>query len=357
MRTVTAGPAPRSDLADVTPYRTSDLEDGEVLLYANENPYPLPEAVMRTVRDAVASLELNRYPAPDPAALRGELAGHVGAGPGWIWVGTGSNEVLLQACLAYGGAGRTALLFGPTYEMHHRQARVAGTEVVFAARRERDFSIDVDAAIDRIERDAPEIVFVCSPNNPTGTLTPMSDIRRIVEAASGLVVLDEAYAEFSGASFVAELGDHPNVLCVRTLSKAFRLAGLRVGYGVASPELLEAFARVHMPYSVSAVAQAVALAVLRHRSEVLEPVAAIVAERDRITRTLADFPGVEAFDSAANFVLFRVPEADRVFAALAEKGVVLRNFTTKPGCQDCLRVTVGLPEENEAFLRAFADAL
>ena len=344
---------PRPDLGDLTPYRTSETAGGRILLHANENPYPLPPDIRAEIVEAAGTLELNRYPAPDPAELRGELAAYAGVDPAWIWPGDGSNEVLLQACLAFGGPGRTALLFEPTYVMHRRQARMAGTDVVVVPRRE-DFSIDVEAALDAIRAGDPDVVFVCTPNNPTGTLTPLDDVRAIARVCGGLVVVDEAYHEFSGVSMVPHLAEHPNVLVVRTLSKAFRLAGLRLGYGIAAPGLLEEMARVRMPYALSSFTQVAATIVLRNREKVLDAVSAIVSERDRIAGALSARAGVEVFPSAANFVFFRHPRSGDLLAALAARGIVIRDFTHLPGCEGCLRVTAGRPEENSEFLEVAA---
>lgn len=346
-------PRPRPDIEGLAPYSTSGTSAGRILLHANENPYPLPEAVMKEVTDAVGDLELNRYPAPEPLELRDELAAYAGTGPEWVWVGDGANEVLLQACLAYGGPGRTALVFEPTYRMHYRQARMAGTAVEVRPRA-ADMTIDTDAAIEAIERLRPDVVFVCTPNNPTGTVTPRDDVLRIASAAPGLVVVDEAYYEFCGATLAADLPEHPNVLLVRTLSKAFRLAGLRIGYGIADPRLLEWMRAVRMPYAQSSVAQAIALVVLRRRDEVLETVPLLVAERDRLLRELRAIADTTVYESGANFVLFRPPDPDGLLEALGAAGIVVRDFRHLAGCEGCLRVSVGTPDENDAFLQVVA---
>jgi histidinol-phosphate aminotransferase len=237
--------------------------------------------------------------------------------------------------------------------MHMRQAKMAGT-AVSTIPRESDFSISLDAALTAIERIAPDVVFVCTPNNPTGTVTPIGDIRSIADATPGLVLVDEAYHEFSGTTFVPYLEQHPNVVVVRTLSKAFRLAGVRLGYGIAAPELLEEMGRVRMPYGLSSFTQLAATIVLRHREKVLELVSTIAAERDRVAKTLAGLDGVDVFDGAANFVFFRHEEADRLVSELAKAGVVIRDFSFLAGCENCLRVTAGTPEENDAFLAVAA---
>jgi histidinol-phosphate aminotransferase len=345
---VTRGPKPRPELADLTPYKTSDAETGRIFLHANENPYAPPPSVIEEIYDVARSLELNRYP-PPATELVSEIAAYAGVDPSWVWIGDGSNEVLLQTCLAYGGPGRTALLFEPTYRMHHRQARMAGTDVIDAFR-EPDMTIDALAACEAIDGAQPDIVFVCTPNNPTGTTTPADDLQRIVDASPGLVVIDEAYFEFCGETFVDALEQNRNVLVVRTLSKAFRLASVRLGYGIAHPSVLEEMRRVRMPYAQSAFTQVAATVALRRRAELLEVVPELIAERGRIASALASIGHV--FPSGANFILFRPKDADGLQAELGRRGVVIRDFRHLPGCEGCLRVTVGSPDENDEFLAA-----
>ncbi len=342
-------PTPRPDLDKLEPYRSSEIRGGRIFLHANENPYPPPDEVIEEIFEAASKIELNRYPDPLASELVAEISDYADVAPEWVWVGDGSNEVLLQACLAYGGPGRTAMLFDPTYVMHQRQARMAGMEVV-SVRRSDDFTIDIDRAISEIASVRPAIVFVCTPNNPTGTVTATNDVRRIAEASDGLVVVDEAYYEFVGQTIAGELGDLPNVLVARTLSKAFRLASVRLGYGIGTPELLEQLRRVRMPYAQSAFTLLAATIAMRRRDKMLPIVDQIVAERDRLAAELAKVPGVKVFPSGANFVLFRHPEAAGLIDELAERGIVIRDFTHLPGCENCLRVTAGLPEENDSFL-------
>lgn len=347
-------PRPRPDLDDLRVYSSSDTRGGRVLLHANENPYPLSERLMGEIADRVRSLELNRYPDPQASELVGLLAAYAGVDASGIWFGDGSNEVLLQLCLAYGGPGRSALLFEPTYSMHHRQARAAGTTVI-TERRRADFSLDRDDALAAIDRHRPDVVFVCSPNNPTGTVTPIATIAAIADAAPGLVIVDEAYHEFAGGTFVPELPRFANVVISRTLSKAFRLAGVRLGYAIGDADVLRELGRVRMPYSLSALAQAAACVVLTHRDEVLSHVDELMAERDRIERELRSIEGVEAFASGANFVLMRHARASELAAGLARRGIVVRDFSGSPGTEDCLRVTAGTPDENDAFLGALRE--
>jgi histidinol-phosphate aminotransferase len=341
-------PRPRPELEALQPYRTSDASSGRILLHANENPYPPPEHIVDEMYALARKHGLNRYP-DGGSELAAELSAYAGVPPEWIWIGDGSNVVLLQACLAYGGPGRKALVFEPTYRMHHRQAAMAGTEVV-EAHREHDFRLDAYKATEAIEAEQPDIVFVCSPNNPTGTTSPIDDLRRIASSAPGLVVIDEAYHEFCGETFVGELAAFPNVLIVRTLSKAFRLAAVRLGYGIAAPELLTELARVRMPYAQSSFTQAAGLVALRNRAELLRAVPAVIAERERLAETLGRTEGIDVSPSGANFVMFRWARAGELIDALAARGIVVRDFRHLPGCESRLRVTVGTEDENDEFL-------
>jgi histidinol-phosphate aminotransferase len=346
---VTAGrPKPRPELEALQPYRTSDASRGRVLLHANESPYPPPEHVVDEIYALARKHDLNRYP-ESGTELAEELASYAGVPPEWIWIGDGSNEVLLQACLAYGGPGRKALVFEPTYRMHHRQAAMAGTEVV-EAHREKDFKLDVFKALEAIEAEQPDIIFVCTPNNPTGTTTSLDDLRRIASSAPGLVVIDEAYHEFCGETFVGELAAFPNVLVVRTLSKAFRLAAVRLGYGIAAPELLAELARVRMPYAQSSFTQAAGLVALRNRAELLYTVPKVKAERERLADALDRIEGAKVFPSGANFVMVRWTKAAELIDALTERGIVIRDFRHLAGCDDCVRITVGTQDENDELL-------
>jgi histidinol-phosphate aminotransferase len=226
---------------------------------------------------------------------------------------------------------------------------MAGTTVVERSRGE-NFALDASTAVAAIDEVRPDIVFVCTPNNPTGTTTSIADLRTIADAAPGLVVIDEAYHEFCGETFVGELADFPNVLVARTLSKAFRLAAVRLGYGIAAPELLTELARVRMPYGQSSFTRAAGLVALRRRAELLYDVPKVIAERTRLSDVLDGIDGIEVSPSGANFLMFRWARAGELVDALAERGIVVRDFRHLPGCEDCLRVTVGTPDENDELL-------
>jgi histidinol-phosphate aminotransferase len=238
--------------------------------------------------------------------------------------------------------------------MHYRQARMAGTDVV-ERRRSDEFEIDVDDALATIEIERPDVVFVCTPNNPTGTVTSVDDVRRIADAAHGLVVVDEAYFEFCGLSMVPFLSELSNLIVVRTMSKAFRLANVRLGYGIASPDVLEQLRRVRMPYAQSSFTEIAATVALKHRDELLGAVPTIVAQREKIEDRLGELPDVEIYEGGANFVFFTHPDATRLLKDLAAKGIVIRDFTHL--VDGALRVTAGTPDETDEFLETFVGLL
>ncbi|MGH2635038.1 MAG: histidinol-phosphate transaminase [Actinomycetota bacterium] len=343
---------PRPGLRDVEPYEAPQL-DVTARLNTNECPYPLPESYREDLTAAVRELTLNRYPDREAQTLRARLAdlhGHTAEG---TWAANGSNEVLLQLLLAYAGPDRRVVVFEPTYSLHSRLAWVANGEVV-PVRLEPPWTItsrDVTAALAH----RPEVVFVCSPNNPTGNAQPLEAVVELASHDAALVVVDEAYVEFGGESAASLVRRHPNLVVVRTFSKAFALAGARVGYCFASPEVVEDLRRVRLPYHLSAITQAAGLVALDHREEALEILAAIRKERDRILDALPPM-GAEAFPSDANFVLFRPPRpAGDVWRGLLDRDVLVRDFTAL--VPECLRVTAGTPEEVDRFLSALEEAL
>lgn len=334
--------------------------DVPVALNTNENPHRPSQALVDDVAESVRSAadRLHRYPDRDAVALRTDLAAYVSTATGVavsvdnLWAANGSNEILQQLLQAFGGPGRSALGFEPSYSMHPIIA--TGTDTTWiAAPRRVDFSLDVDAAVDEITRRAPDVVFVTSPNNPTGQSLHPDEIRSIAEAAPGIVVVDEAYAEFSGrpsaVALLDELGDR--LVVSRTMSKAFAFAGGRLGYLVAAPAMVEALLLVRLPYHLSVLTQAAARAALRHADETLGGVAHIVAERGRVVATLRD-RGFTTVESDANFVLFGPFDDARVaWQGFLDRGVLIRDV----GIAGHLRVTIGLPDENDAFLSAAAD--
>jgi histidinol-phosphate aminotransferase len=346
----------RPDLGDLAPY-TSPQRPARYRMNTNESPYPPPPDLMEEVFDQVRAASLNRY--PDHAA--GDLLGAISSHTSWpvegVSAGNGSNEVLLHLFLAFGGPGRRALVFEPTYALHRTIPHISGTRVVTSERGD-DFRIDPAGAARSIDAIAPEIVVLCSPNNPTGNCEGPEVVETVLEAARGLVIVDEAYVEFAGPGRDLQplLKDHANLVIVKTLSKAWRLAGVRLGYMLADPNITSQVARVRLPYHLSTFSQAIGVAALRRAEDALEKVGAITEQRDRIGRALGELD-VETFESHANFVLFRVPEAHKVWSALLDEGVLIRDYSAAPGLEECLRVTAGTPEETEAFLDAMKAAI
>src|SRR4051794_34501208 len=343
----------REDLRGGRPYGAPQL-DVAVRLNTNENSYPVPEPVVEAIGKALQAelRDLNRYPDRDAVALRSDLAGYLGHGlaTAGVWAANGSNEVQQQLLQAFAGPGRTALGFGPSYSMHPLLAAGTGTEWI-GALRDPDFGLTRAAAVAQIERHRPDLVFLCSPNNPTGTALDPAVIDAVLSAAPGMVVVDEAYAEFARPGTPSALGllvGHPRLVVTRTMSKAFGLAGGRLGYLAADPAVVEAVQLVRLPYHLSALTQAAARAALAHRDVLLATVAAIKAQRDRIVAGLRE-RGLSVADSDANFVLF-APGGDQQVAwrALLDRGVLVRDV----GLAGWLRVTAGTPAETGAFLAA-----
>jgi histidinol-phosphate aminotransferase len=348
----------RDDLSDLTPYGAPQI-DVPVRLNTNENPYRPSPRMVRAIADAVAEAAgtLNRYPDRDATELRKDLAGYLGHGltASHVWAANGSNEIIQQLLQAFGGPGRLALGFDPGYSMHPLLARVTCTGWVSAARDE-DFGLDPERAVAVIAEHRPHLVFLTSPNNPTGTAAPLALIEAICAAAPGLVVVDEAYAEFARAgtpSALTLLPRYPHLVVTRTMSKAFALAGARLGYLAGDPEVVEKLLVVRLPYHLSAVTQAVARAVLALAAEPLATVTSLRAERDELVTWLRRH-GLSVADSDANFVLFGEFDARReVWQALLDRGVLVREV----GPPRWLRVTVGTPAEMAAFRNALEGVL
>ncbi|MGO1562130.1 Histidinol-phosphate aminotransferase [Actinomycetales bacterium JB111] len=365
----------RADLAGLHPYGAPRI-DVPVVLNVNENPYaPSPE-VVRDIADAVAraAAGANRYPDRDALALRGELADYLRAETGveltadQVWAGNGSNEVLLHVLQAYGGVGRTMLTAAPSYSMYPEYARDTQTAFVTVPRTE-DFRVDVDATLAAMAEHRPSVLVLASPNNPTGTALTADELTRLlaVAATSGpagpdeeslatVVVVDEAYAEFRRAGTPAAhelLADHPHLVVARTMSKAFGMAGLRLGYLAASKEIVDHLQVVRLPYHLSDITQAAALAALGHRESLMSQVAELRAERDALAEHLTSV-GLTVAESDANFVFFgRFEDRHAVWESLVGRGVLIR----ETGPDGWLRVSVGTPEENARFRAALNEVL
>lgn len=348
----------REDLRGRTPYGAPQLHV-PIRLNTNENPYPPSELLVADLAGAVADVarSLNRYPDRDATELRKGLADYLGHGldADEVWAANGSNEIIQQILLAFGGAGRRALGFEPSYSMHPIIARITGTEWI-GGQRERDFGLDPGHAVAAVREHRPDVVFLTSPNNPTGTALPVEVVDEVLAAAPGMVVVDEAYAEFARPgtrSALTFLAEHPRLIVTRTMSKAFAMAGARLGYLAADPAVVEALLLVRLPYHLSAITQAVATTALRHAEELLATVEALRAERDATLAWLRA-QGLDAVDSDANFVLFgRFGDRRTVWQGLLDRGVLVREV----GPPEWLRVSIGLPEEMAAFRGALLETL
>ncbi|WP_328556055.1 MULTISPECIES: histidinol-phosphate transaminase [unclassified Streptomyces] len=354
----------RDELRGKTPYGAPQL-DVPVRLNTNENPYPLPEPLVERIAERVreAARGLNRYPDRDAVELRTELAAYLtktGKHPVTtenVWAANGSNEVIQQLLQTFGGPGRTAIGFEPSYSMHALIARGTGTAWISGPRNE-DFTIDLAAAERAIAENRPDVVFVTTPNNPTGNAVPPGTVLALYEAAQAakpsMVVIDEAYIEFShGDSLLPLLEGRPNLVVSRTMSKAFGAAGLRLGYLAAHPAVVDAVQLVRLPYHLSAITQATALAALEHTDTLLGYVEQLKSERDRLVTELRAM-GYEVIESDANFVQFgRFADAHTVWRKILDRGVLVRDN----GVPGWLRVSAGTPEENDAFLDAVRELL
>jgi histidinol-phosphate aminotransferase len=353
----------RTDLRGLSAYGAPQI-DVPVRLNTNENPYPMPPDAAEAMSAALSGVVtgLNRYPDRDAVALRADLAAYLGHGLGVdrVWAANGSNEIQQQLLQVFGGPGRTAMGFTPSYSMHPLLALGTATAWI-DGERGADFDLTPASAAEQVRRAAPDVVFLCSPNNPTGTALAPAVIDAVLDAAPGIVIVDEAYAEFARPgtpTALASLDAHPRLVVTRTMSKAFACAGVRLGYLAASAEVVDAVQLVRLPYHLSSLTQAAAGAALAHTAALLATVDAVKDGRDLVVKELRGL-GLDVAESDANFVLFGrfgtddAPDQKRVWRALLDRGVLVRDV----GLPGWLRVTAGTPDENDAFLTAMADVL
>ncbi len=347
----------RDDLKSLSPYGAPQIAD-VISLNTNENPYPLPVEVQKKIVERIQEVasSLNRYPDRDAVRLRAKLAEYVNQRSALsisvenIWAANGSNEILQTLFLACGGENRRALGFTPSYSVHPLISKITGTEWIAGTRRQ-DFSIDLESAVQQILKEAPSIVFVTTPNNPSGTATSIEDIEKFAVAAGkvgALLVVDEAYAEFSAEKSAAVLmEEYPHVVSSRTMSKAFAFAGVRLGYLVGHPSVIDASLVTRLPYHLSALTQAAAEVAIDNCDLMQSGIDDLLSEREMLSRGLATL-GWRALESSANFLLFTgfdKPSKD-VWNEFLKKGILIRDV----GLEGYLRVTVGTQAENQRFL-------
>ena len=342
-------PAPQ--LAGIEPYDPKYIP-AEVMISANENGADIGGELRREIEHEVRKVALNRYPDPLANGLRDMIAEANGLDRDQVLVGNGGDELLFDLALAWGGPGRTFLNFPPTFSVYVNNAQLTNTAIVDVPRL-ADFSIDGDRAVERLAQGDIDFTIACSPNNPSGNLVRTGTIRRMCEASDALVVADEAYFEFSRYTCRPLLGEYDNLVILRTFSKAFSLAGVRVGYLLGSERVIRELKKVRQPYSVDAVSQAIARVVYANRAQFEKGIEEIISERARLLDALGSMDGVDALPSESNYILFRVPEgadAAAIWQRLLDGGILIRDLSRTPGLERCLRVSVGLPEENTRFL-------
>ena len=347
----------RPEIRELSAYHVQDAT-GLVKLDAMENPYTWPDELRDEWVDLLRVTDVNRYPDPSARRLRRRLAESMGVPGGMqLVLGNGSDELIQMICMSLSGPGRCVMSIDPGFVMYRMIATFCGMPYVGVPLRADDFSLDMPALKQAMQQYQPAVLFLAYPNNPTGNLFAASDIVELIEAAPGLVVVDEAYAPFTNASFMSQLGHYDNLLVMRTVSK-MGLAGLRLGFLAGPAAWLEELDKVRLPYNINVLTQVSAEFALRHKAVFDEQTARIRAERERLARELARLPGVRVFPSQANFILLRTPpgQAGAWFKELQVRGVLIKNMHgAHPLLADCLRPTVGTPEENDALLAAFAE--
>ena len=337
---------------------TLAAREAPVKINQNENPWDLPEAVKRRVLDKALVRPWARYPDFDPRELTEALARFSGWSADGILAGNGSNELIEALLLVTVGPGTKVVIPEPTFTLYAHLTGILGGEAIRVPLGE-DLRYDTTALVEARQRSGAAVTVVCSPNNPTGTSLARPDLERLCQAGDGLVVVDEAYHEFSGETAVPLLEKHPNLVVLRTFSKAMALAGLRVGYLLSSPEIVGEVNKARLPYNVNFFTQAAAIAAIEEHAVLEEMVRRLVEERERLLARLEDLPGVRAWPSKANFFLLELLAASpkAVFESLYRRGVLVRDVSSYPMLSRCLRVSVGTPEENETFLHALGAAL
>lgn len=353
-------PSPRPDIGALEGYHSPQL-DVSVRLNTNESPYAPPPEFVDAWLGALREVPLNRYPDRDALELRSGLAASLGQPAGRVFAANGSNEVLQTLLLTYAGAGRRALVFEPTYALHAHIAHLTATEVV-TAERTADFTVSPTDAGLVIASERPTVVLLCSPNNPTGTVESRATVEAlladVIAHGPGLLVVDEAYGEFADHSALDLVADDVPLVVVRTYSKVWSLAALRLGFAVGPPPVVAELEKTVLPYHLSAATQLAGREALRFHSEMRGRVDLLVAERHRLASALARLPGLTVYPSGANFVLVRVDgDGYALWQRLVERGILVRDFSRWPRLDNCLRITVGTPEEDDALLTALREAL
>lgn len=341
----------RDDLKGLKPYKVDSIPY-RIKMDANESPYDLPDAIrQRLANELMRGYQFNRYPDSDATALKEAISRYCGVSPQEVMVGAGSDELIRVVISAFVGKGDVVLYPNPSFTMYEVFTRIAGGIPIGVPLGE-SFNYDMSRFYRAMEQHKPKLIFICSPNNPTGNVIHKDELMKLVTTFNGVVVVDEAYGEFCGHSIASQMTNYPNALVLKTFSKAFGLAGLRVGYLIGNRELIEGIYAVKPPYNVSSFSQRAAQLVLENMSIFSSRIASIVSEREWMYHKLRGFKGIEVYPSKANFLLIKVPNAQNVHKELIREGILVRNFPNHPRLKDHLRITVSTRQDNEYFIKA-----
>lgn len=342
----------RRDIVSLMPYEARVIK-GNIKLDANENPFPWPEDMRRELFSA--EYDFNRYPDYKASSLKEAISSYLKVRPEEILAGNGSDELIQIILHTFGGRGRTLMIHPPTFGMYAAAAAVTGTSLTEVPLLE-GVKLDLDTMLEKCSRDESiKVIIICNPNNPTGTLFPQDQILELVGKSDALVVIDEAYAEFAGESLIREINNYPNILVMRTFSKAFGMAALRLGYVLGNKELIDCLNKVRQPFNVNSFSQQAGITALKYSSEYKKQIDTIKKEIEFLYNELRKMPDFRVLPTKANFLLFQPPEPDIWAEELSARGFSVRNLGDLPGLGRSLRVSSGLPEENRAFLQAIRD--
>lgn len=344
----------KAELRDLLPYKV-DETCCPIKLDANENPYPLPEKLQTKVNQALSDVQLNRYPDPYARELKGEISRWLSLPDDFLMLGNGSDELIQTILIATSWGSPTVVIPSPTFSMYKITGLAVGHRVVEVPL-DDNFDIDADAIIEACRRERAKVVFLSSPNNPTGNRFSDEKVLKVIRESHALVVVDEAYGDFSGKSLIPHIYENMNLIILRTLSK-IGMAGLRLGIMAANPDLINELDKVRLPYNINSLSQAAASVIFRELDVINEQIDAIIEDRNTVFETLKKFGGVTVYPSDANFILFRVPNADKLHLNLIVNGVLVRNLNRPGRLENSMRVTIGNSEENHAFLVAMKKLL
>tara|TARA_Y100001936_G_scaffold254062_1_gene324286 strand:- start:5352 stop:6434 length:1083 start_codon:yes stop_codon:yes gene_type:complete len=346
----------RPEILRLSPYHVPS-SSGMIKLDAMENPYHLPEGIRKEITQLVAVIATNRYPDSNSASLKAILYETMDIPAGMdIMLGNGSDEIIQIIALSLAKPGAVLMSVEPAFIMFRMIATYTNMKYIGIPLKS-NFELDLDLMLAAIIKHQPAVIFIAYPNNPTGNLFDAEDISRIIECAPGVVVVDEAYYSFADSSFIYKLSEYPNLLLMRTLSK-LGLAGLRLGFLTGRPEWLMQLEKIRLPYNINILTQVVAQKILQHPSILQEQVQEIKTEREMMNRNLKLLDGIEVFPSDANFILFRINKAEKIFSSLKQHNILIKNLDgSHPLLKNCLRVTIGTSEENKQFLQSLKECI